>query len=97
MTYEIAFEFYSNLKQALRASQIDFLQVGGQAAIEFKLAEFTKDIDLEVDVDKASEFIDCISLEHSRGAFRDYPLNYRYGLSAPLDARWGSVGLDFSL
>lgn len=80
--------FYRGLLEQGRSNGILMRQTGGQACLEFGIAEFTKDLDVLVAIQDLDRFLHL--LERSR--FQGVSCVYRIGHGAPLDKRWLSTG-----
>ena len=88
MNYSELLKIYNSVKEYLTQHQVRYRIIGGQASIQYGFAEFTKDFDIGIElsgVDRVASALDQIFTE-------DTQIFYRFGLGAPLDARWAAHG-----
>lgn len=88
MDYNKLFTLYSHIKDRLEKQNISFITIGGHASILHKFSEFTKDLDIGIESKADSEVLSLFESLLSEGI----KVSYRFGLGAPLDARWGNGG-----
>lgn len=81
-------QFLEKLKRCLAQRGVVFRLVGGQAAIFYRYAEFTKDVDVSIPSSASGSFLLALN-ELSPELGR---MSYRIGIGAPLDPKWGNKG-----
>jgi hypothetical protein len=93
MDYAKLFQFYKQLQERLTQAGLSYRLIGGQAAVLYKFAEFTKDCDLNIGIDGAPIFLKILSEVTAQFSTQTpATVSYRFGLGSPVDARWGMHG-----
>lgn len=80
--------FYRRLLEQGRSGGMLIRQTGGQACLEFGIAEFTKDLDVLVAIQDLDRFFGLLESV----LFQGVSCVYRVGHGAPLHKRWLSTG-----
>jgi hypothetical protein len=76
--------FYKNVMQEMQSQGINSLTTGGIACVIYDLAESTKDCDIIIPEDRASDIVDTLAKTELDG--HRFHLTLKYG--APLNSRW---------
>ncbi len=92
MDFNKVTKFYRSIEELVKRAGIKYCLLGGQAAISYRFAEFTKDYDLHIDSNHADQFLIVLHQAAEQVFGSTGQVSYRFGLGSPLDSRWGQGG-----